>query len=207
MVLRTSGWYTPKFLQSIMNEVNDYAINTMLLRMMAKAKYDVYNIGHYGLASQCYTHFTSPIRRYPDLLVHRLLKKYLINNEVSVEDQKKTFDMIALRAEQSSKKERDAIECEYEVNDMKMAEYMENHIGEEFEGTISSVNNSVISLFSCTWRNAKKDIPPVIIINKMMTIIRILLLSMALYLIISRKSTTFCVFTQKITKFFFFKSE
>lgn len=137
--IRNNQKITPKFLQQLMNEVNDYAINTMLLRMMAKAKYDVYNIGHYGLASECYTHFTSPIRRYPDLLVHRLLKKYLINNEVSVEHQQYAFNMISQRAEQASKRERDAIECEYEVNDMKIAEYMENHIGEEFEGTISSV--------------------------------------------------------------------
>lgn len=139
--IRNNQKVTPKILQGIMNQVNDYSINTMLLRMMAKAKYDVYNIGHYGLASTCYTHFTSPIRRYPDLLVHRLLKKYLIKGEVSLEDQNKNFQMISLRAEQSSKRERDAIECEYEVNDMKMAEFMENHIGETFIGTVSSVTN------------------------------------------------------------------
>ncbi len=132
---------TPKMLQDVMNQINDYAINTLLLRMMSKAKYDAYNIGHYGLASNCYTHFTSPIRRYPDLLVHRLLKKYLIKGEVSIEDQNNTLNMIIQRAEQSSKRERDAIECEYEVNDMKMAQYMENHIGEIFEATISSVTN------------------------------------------------------------------
>lgn len=139
--IRNNQKVTPKLLQTIMDDVNDYAISTILLRMMAKAKYDVYNIGHYGLASECYTHFTSPIRRYPDLLVHRLLKKYLIKGEVSLEDQNNTFNMISQRAEQSSKRERDAIECEYEVNDMKMAEYMQNHIDEEFEGTISSVTN------------------------------------------------------------------
>jgi len=139
--IRNNQKVTPKILQGIMNQVNDYSINTMLLRMMAKAKYDAYNIGHYGLASTCYTHFTSPIRRYPDLLVHRLLKKYLIKGEVSIDDQNKNFQMISLRAEQSSKRERDAIECEYEVNDMKMAEYMENHIGETFIGTVSSVTN------------------------------------------------------------------
>ncbi len=139
--IRNNQKVTPKVLQDIMNTINDYAISTLLLRMMAKAKYDVYNIGHYGLASECYTHFTSPIRRYPDLLVHRLLKKYLIKGEVSLEDQKKNFSMISIRAEQSSKRERDAIECEYEVNDMKMAQYMENHIGDTFEGKVSSVTN------------------------------------------------------------------
>ena len=139
--IRNNQKVTPKVLQTIIDEVDDYAISTILLRMMAKAKYDVYNIGHYGLASECYTHFTSPIRRYPDLLVHRLLKKYLIKGEVSIEDQTKNINMIAKIAEQSSKRERDAIECEYEVNDMKMAEYMQNHIDEIFEGTISSVTN------------------------------------------------------------------
>ena len=139
--IRNNQKVTPKVLQDIMNEVNDYAISTILLRMMAKAKYDPINIGHYGLAMECYTHFTSPIRRYPDLLVHRLLKKYLINGEVSVDDQTKNFNNISIIAEQCSKRERDAIECEYEVNDLKMAEYMQNHIGEEFEGTISSVTN------------------------------------------------------------------
>ena len=108
--IRNNQKITPKLLQGIMDEVNDYAISTILLRTMAKAKYDAFNIGHYGLASDCYTHFTSPIRRYPDLLVHRLLKKYLIKNEVSLEDQKQTLEMIIQKAEQSSKRERDAIE-------------------------------------------------------------------------------------------------
>ena len=81
--LKKNQKITPKILQNLLADVGeeDYAINTMLLRLMAKAKYDVYNIGHYGLASNCYTHFTSPIRRYPDLLVHRLLKKYLIDGD------------------------------------------------------------------------------------------------------------------------------
>lgn len=141
--LKKNQKITPKVLQNLLADVGeeDYAINTMLLRLMAKAKYDVYNIGHYGLASNCYTHFTSPIRRYPDLLVHRLLKKYLIDGEVDIESQKYNHNIISLAAVQSSKKEKDAISCEYEVNDMKMAEYMEMHIGEEFEGTISSVTN------------------------------------------------------------------
>lgn len=141
--VKKNGKITPKVLQKLLNEVNeqDYALSTMLLRMMAKAKYDVHNIGHYGLASECYTHFTSPIRRYPDLIVHRLLRKYLFNGEVSVDDQNNNLLALENIALHSSQKERDAIECEYEVEDMKMAEYMEMHIGEKFEGTISSVTN------------------------------------------------------------------
>ncbi len=129
---------TPKSLQKLLEQV-DFGLSTMLLRMMAKAKYSYENIGHYGLASSCYTHFTSPIRRYPDLIVHRLLRSYLFLGQVSVEDQMSRLQMIMNASVQSSKKERDAISCEYEVNDMKMAEYMENHIGEIFEGTISSI--------------------------------------------------------------------
>lgn len=132
---------TPKILQRILTETDDYALSTMLLRMMAKAKYDAYNIGHYGLASECYTHFTSPIRRYPDLLVHRLLRKYLFKGEVSIEDQNESLNKISNIAEQANKRERDAIECEYEVNDMKMAQYMSQYIGTIFSGTISSVTN------------------------------------------------------------------
>jgi ribonuclease R len=109
--------------------------------MMAKAKYSEKNIGHYGLASFAYTHFTSPIRRYPDLIVHRYLRKYIFNGEVTIEDQEIALKKIVQAANYSSKKERDAIECEYEVNDMKMAEYMQSHVGEVFEATISSVTN------------------------------------------------------------------
>ena len=109
--------------------------------MMAKAKYSEKNIGHYGLASPCYTHFTSPIRRYPDLIVHRYLRKFLFRGEVSIKDQDDAFAKIVLAANQSSKKERDAIDCEYEVGDMKKAEYMEDHIGEIHEATITSVTN------------------------------------------------------------------
>ena len=130
-----------KSLQQLLDQVTteDQGLSIMLLRMMAKAKYSHENIGHYGLASKCYTHFTSPIRRYPDLIVHRLIRSYLFLGQVSVDDQIKMMKIVMDAADQSSKKERDAISCEYEVNDMKMAEYMETHVGEVFEGTISSV--------------------------------------------------------------------
>ena len=130
-------------LQKCLEELkgSDQGLATLLLRMMAKAKYSEKNIGHYGLASTCYTHFTSPIRRYPDLLVHRLLRKYLFKSEVSISDQQQSLSLIAAIAEQSSKRERDAIDCEYEVSDMKKAEFMENHIGEVFNATITSITN------------------------------------------------------------------
>ena len=125
------------FLKSIKEE--DDFLKTLLLRSMAKAIYNERNVGHYGLASTCYTHFTSPIRRYPDLIVHRLLRKYLFENKIDPSEFSALTRKIADIAEQASKKERDAIECEYQVDDMKKAEYMANYIGERYEGTISSV--------------------------------------------------------------------
>ena len=127
-----------EFLADIKEE-DDY-LKTLLLRSMAKAIYSLENIGHYGLGSSCYTHFTSPIRRYPDLIVHRLLRKYIFKHEIIGEELDLLPNWISAAAEHSSKKERDAIECEYEVNDMKQAEYMEKFIGEKFDGKVSSVN-------------------------------------------------------------------
>ena len=141
-------------LQSLLNEISleDSAISTMILRMMAKAKYDTVNIGHYGLASKCYTHFTSPIRRYPDLIVHRLIRKYIIDNSdfynnYTKENEIELLNKLQLIANQSSEREVNASDCEYEVRDMKIAEYMENHIGEKFKGRISSVTN--FGMFVC----------------------------------------------------------
>ncbi len=112
-------------------------ISTLLLRCMQKARYDEECLGHFGLADEYYTHFTSPIRRYPDLLVHRLIRHYLFNKEYNDIDHYQK--LIPYLAEQSSNREREAIDIEREVDDMKMAEYMSYHIGEEFEGIICSV--------------------------------------------------------------------
>ena len=134
---------TPLVMQDILNQLKEkkeYKIlSRMCLRCMRKAVYDTNNIGHFGLGSKIYCHETSPIRRYPDLTVHRLLKDYLFNHKLDpdyITYLEKTLPVIA---EHSSKKERDSVECEREVDDMKKAEYMMDHIGEIYEGMINSV--------------------------------------------------------------------
>ena len=135
----------PLTMQKILNSLRDKPefkiLSTLLLRSMRKAIYSPKNAGHYGLASPCYTHFTAPIRRYPDLTVHRLLRTYLFEGKANNENCRKWEEKLAYITEHSSLKERTSIDCEREVEDMKMAEYMENHIGEIFDGMISSVTN------------------------------------------------------------------
>ena len=116
-------------------------LSSLLLRSMQKAVYKPENLGHYGLASKCYTHFTSPIRRYPDTTVHRLLHTYLFDGKIDMATIRKWEDKLVYIADHSSARERASVDCEREVEDMKMAEYMEKHIGEEFEGMISSVTS------------------------------------------------------------------
>ena len=134
---------TPKSMQELLNELkdtNEYSIlSSLLLRSMQKAVYDYNNIGHFGLASKCYTHFTSPIRRYPDLTVHRLLREYIFNKNLNIDTIKYWENKLPKLCVHTSERERSAIECEREVDDMKMAEYMEKHIGEEFTGVVSGV--------------------------------------------------------------------
>ena len=136
---------TSKTVQDILKQVKDkdeYPIlSSMLLRSMQKAVYDVTNIGHFGLGSKCYTHFTSPIRRFPDLNVHRLLRTYLFNHKIDNETIKYFNTTLPNITKQSSERERAAVDCERDVTDMKMAEYMMDHIGEEYKGVISSVTN------------------------------------------------------------------
>ena len=108
---------------------------------MQKAVYKPVNLGHYGLASSCYTHFTSPIRRYPDTTVHRLLRTYLFDNKIDNSTIHKWEEKLVYIADHSSDRERASVDCEREVEDMKMAEYMESHIGQEYTGIISGVTN------------------------------------------------------------------
>ena len=128
-----------KLLEQLKDKKEYHILSSMLLRSMQKAIYDTENIGHFGLGSKCYTHFTSPIRRFPDTTVHRLLRKYLFKHKIDKDTIEYEEQLLPLIAEHSSKKERDSIECEREVDDMKMAEYMEDHIGEVYHGMISSI--------------------------------------------------------------------
>lgn len=109
---------------------------------MAKAQYSTLNIGHFGLSSQQYTHFTSPIRRYPDLIVHRLYRMFLIDREKYSNDERSEI-MNSLKdvCEKSSKNEIIATETERNVNAMKFAEFMEDKIGNEYDGFVVYVTN------------------------------------------------------------------
>ena len=136
---------TPVTMQNLLNEFRDkdefVILSDMLLRSMKKAIYSTNNIGHFGLASKNYTHFTSPIRRFPDLTVHRLLRTYLFENRIDMETINFNAKYLIDVAEHSSETEVNAIEAERDVLDMKMAEYMMDHIGEEYDGIISGVTN------------------------------------------------------------------
>lgn len=127
------------YLSKIKKNDEKEIISKVLLRSLAKARYYENNRGHFGLASSCYTHFTSPIRRYPDLIVHRLLRKYIFNNDFSSLNE--VMELLIFLAEDTSIKERRAITIEREVVDIKGAEYMQNHIGESFVGYIDGMNN------------------------------------------------------------------
>lgn len=141
VVKNNKGSVTPKDLQAIVEEVADkpeaMVINTMLLRSMQQAKYSEDNYGHYGLAAEYYTHFTSPIRRYPDLIVHRLIRSYQADD--SIENQGYWEENLPEIALHSSQMERRAVNAEREVDALKKAEFMADHIDEEFDGVISSV--------------------------------------------------------------------
>ncbi len=138
----------PKSMKNILDQLRDKEefsiLSTQLLRCMKKAVYKPENVGHYGLASKCYTHFTSPIRRFPDTTVHNLLRKYIFNKPSDKELSRLISywsENLPALCDHASEKERESIECERDVESMKMAEYMEDHIGEEFDGIISSITS------------------------------------------------------------------
>ena len=135
----TASEMSQEALQEIMRKVEGepYAdvLSMMLLRSMQQARYSEHNHGHYGLAAEYYTHFTSPIRRYPDLMVHRMVREYGKSQEVAEHFEQVLPDI----ASQSSSRERRAIDAEREVEAMKKAEYMEDYVGEEYDAVVSSV--------------------------------------------------------------------
>nr|WP_273128242.1 ribonuclease R [Bacillus weihaiensis] len=135
----------PRALQNIIEEVagkpEETVISTVMLRSMKQAKYDPESLGHFGLSTEFYTHFTSPIRRYPDLIVHRLIRTYLIEGKVDEQTRSSWAESLPVIAEHASNMERRAVEAERETDELKKAEYMLDKIGEEYDGMISSVTN------------------------------------------------------------------
>jgi len=128
-----------KLLANVKDTSAEKGINLLMLRSMQKAIYSEQNIGHYGLAFEFYTHFTSPIRRYPDLIVHRLLREYFFKNNQSTDVIDYYQENMPAIAIQSSTAERKAVQLEREVVDMKKAEYITKFINKVFDGIISSV--------------------------------------------------------------------
>ena len=130
-------------LKSLINDPNFKIISRFILMGMKKARYSSQNTGHFALAYEKYTHFTSPIRRLCDLMVHYLIDMY-DNPDLSIEELNSLENLLLETSIQASYKERKADEAENEANMMKMAEYMENHIGEEFKGKITNITSSKI---------------------------------------------------------------
>ena len=127
-----------KLIDKMENEPYFYVVNRVMLRTMMKAKYSGENVGHFGLSSKCYCHFTSPIRRYPDLMIHRIIK-YSIDGLLNPKKIDRLKRKVAEYSYQSSERERVAELAERDVDDYYKTKYMKNHIGEEFDGIISSV--------------------------------------------------------------------
>ncbi|MCM3585117.1 ribonuclease R [Mesobacillus maritimus] len=145
IVKGTANAVHPRALQEIIEAVQgkpeEMVVSTVMLRSMQKAKYYEESLGHYGLSTEFYTHFTSPIRRYPDTIVHRLIRTYLIEGKMDQATRDKWGADLPEIAKHSSDMERRAVEAERETDELKKAEYMEDKIGVEYDGIISSVTN------------------------------------------------------------------
>ncbi|NRR06222.1 ribonuclease R [Brevibacillus sp. RS1.1] len=136
----------PRALQQLLEEVKgtpeEIIISTVMLRSMKQARYDAESLGHYGLSTEFYTHFTSPIRRYPDLIVHRRIREWIeLGNQISEKRLGYWAEQMPVIAEHTSQRERLAVDAERETDDLKKAEFMLERVGEEFEGVISSVTS------------------------------------------------------------------
>jgi ribonuclease R len=135
----------PRALQEIVEAIEGLpeapVISTMMLRSLQQARYYSESLGHFGLSTDYYTHFTSPIRRYPDLIVHRLIRTYLINGDVSKPTVAHWDAVMPEIADHTSDRERRAVEAERDTESLKKAQFMVDKIGEEFEGIVSSITN------------------------------------------------------------------
>ena len=135
----------PRALQEITEAIaglpEETVISTMLLRSMQQAKYFEESLGHFGLSTDFYTHFTSPIRRYPDLIVHRLIRTYLFEKDVSSKTLAHWDAELPEIAQHTSDMERRAVDAERDTDALKKAQFMLDKIGQEFDGVISSVTN------------------------------------------------------------------
>lgn len=141
----TANEIHPQALQKVLDKIKDepeeMIVSKLMLRSMKQAKYAPESVGHFGLATDFYTHFTSPIRRYPDLIVHRLIRTYLFEKKMDRKTIAEWREALPEIAKHTSEMERRAVDTERETDDLKKAEYMEDKIGEEFTGVISSVTN------------------------------------------------------------------
>ncbi|OCS87165.1 ribonuclease R [Caryophanon tenue] len=146
LIIKGSGASVhPKALQDIIKKIEgmpeEPVISTMLLRSLQQAKYSPDSLGHFGLSADFYTHFTSPIRRYPDLIVHRLIRTYLVNGDTSSATIEKWDAVMDEIADHTSKRERRAVDAERDVDALKKAQFMVDKVGEHFNGIVSSVTN------------------------------------------------------------------
>ena len=131
-----------KILEEVKGKEEEKVVSNLVLRTLKVARYEAQNQGHFGIASKYYCHFTSPIRRYPDLFIHRVISNYLKENyDVSEKWVEEKRVQAEERAKQSSEREKIATKVEREAEDLKKAEYMEKRIGEEYEGIVSSVTS------------------------------------------------------------------
>ncbi|WP_153731844.1 ribonuclease R [Sporosarcina obsidiansis] len=145
VVKGTGNQVHPRALQEIVESIEGLpeqsVISTMLLRSMQQAKYNEESLGHFGLSTDFYTHFTAPIRRYPDLIVHRLIRTYLFDKDLSSQTISHWSARLPEIAKHTSERERRAVDAERDTNALKKAQFMVDKVGEEFEGVVSSVTN------------------------------------------------------------------